>query len=54
MVYYGAANKQVYSLNAGYNTVQEEKEPGAIPRMGKPSGRSALGAWIFRRCTGCA
>src|SRR5262249_4689039 len=42
MVYYDAASKKVYSLNAGYNTVQEEKEPLTIPRMGTPSGRSAL------------
>src|SRR5215475_13501240 len=42
MVYYDAADKKVYSLNAGYNTVQEEKDPLTIPGMGKPSGRSAL------------
>jgi gamma-glutamyltranspeptidase/glutathione hydrolase len=31
MVYYDAASKKVYSLNAGYNTVLEEKDPLTIP-----------------------
>jgi len=47
MVYYDAASKKVYSLNAGYNTVQEEKDPLTIPRMGTPSGRSALVPGFF-------
>src|SRR5262245_42141273 len=42
MVYYDAASKKVYSLNAGYNTVLEEKDPLSIPGSGKPSGRTAL------------
>jgi gamma-glutamyltranspeptidase / glutathione hydrolase len=42
MVYYDAASKKVYSLNAGYNTVLEEKDPLTIPGGGKPSGRTAL------------
>jgi gamma-glutamyltranspeptidase / glutathione hydrolase len=47
MVYYDAASKKVYSLNAGYNTVLEEKDPLTIPRGGKPSGRSALVPGFF-------
>jgi gamma-glutamyltranspeptidase/glutathione hydrolase len=47
MVYYDAADKKVYSLNAGYNTIQEEKDPLTIPRMGTPSGRSALVPGFF-------
>ncbi len=47
MVYYDAADKKVYSLNAGYNTVQEEKDPLTIPGIGKPSGRSALVPGFF-------
>jgi gamma-glutamyltranspeptidase/glutathione hydrolase len=47
MVYYDAASKQAYSLNAGYNTVKEEKDPLTIPGMGKPSGRSALVPGFF-------
>src|SRR5262249_34837124 len=31
MVYYDSASKKVYSLNAGYNTVLEEKDPFTIP-----------------------
>src|SRR5262245_58670767 len=42
MVYYDAASKKVYSLNAGYNTVLEEKEPLTIPGIGMPSGRTVL------------
>jgi gamma-glutamyltranspeptidase / glutathione hydrolase len=41
MVYYDAASKKVYSLNAGYNTVREESDPKSIPGGGKASGRSA-------------
>jgi gamma-glutamyltranspeptidase/glutathione hydrolase len=47
MVYYDAASKKVYSLNAGYNTVLEEKDPGTIPGGGKPSGRTALVPGFF-------
>jgi Gamma-glutamyltranspeptidase len=47
MVYYDAASKKVYSLNAGYNTVLEEKEPLTIPGGGKPSGRTALVPGFF-------
>src|SRR5262245_23603745 len=47
MVYYDAASKKVYSLNAGYNTAQEEKDPLTIPGMGKPSGRTALVPGFF-------
>ena len=47
MIYYDAADKKVYSLNAGYNTVQEEKDPLTIPGRGKPSGRSALTTGFF-------
>jgi gamma-glutamyltranspeptidase / glutathione hydrolase len=47
MVYYDAASKKVYSLNAGYNTLQEEKDPTSVPRDGKPSGRTALVPGFF-------
>src|SRR5215510_6573816 len=47
MVYYDAASKKVYSLNAGYNTVLEEKDPLTIPGLGKPSGRTALVPGFF-------
>src|SRR5262249_41123473 len=47
MVYYDAASKKVYSLNAGYNTVLEEKDPLSIPGPGKPSGRTALVPGFF-------
>ncbi|HEV2663799.1 MAG TPA: gamma-glutamyltransferase [Blastocatellia bacterium] len=47
MVYYDAASKKVYSLNAGYNTVLEEKYPLSIPGGGKPSGRTALVPGFF-------
>src|SRR5215470_14197826 len=47
MVYYDAAGKKVYSLNAGYNTVLEEKDPLTIPGGGKPSGRTALVPGFF-------
>src|SRR5262249_7878166 len=47
MVYYDAASKKVYSLNAGYNTVLDEKEPLTIPRHGMPSGRSVLVPGFF-------
>jgi gamma-glutamyltranspeptidase/glutathione hydrolase len=47
MVYYDAAGKKVYSLNACYNTVLEEREPLTIPGGGKPSGRTALVPGFF-------
>src|SRR5215475_480224 len=47
MVYYDAASKKVYSLNAGYNTVLEEKDPLMIPGPVKPSGRTALVPGFF-------
>src|SRR5215510_2958000 len=47
MVYYDAASKKVYSLNAGYNTVLEEKDPLWIPGSVKPSGRTALVPGFF-------
>src|SRR5262245_22988150 len=47
MVYYDAASKKVYSLNAGYNTVLEEKEPLTIPGIGTPSGRTVLVPGFF-------
>jgi gamma-glutamyltranspeptidase/glutathione hydrolase len=42
VVYYDASTAQTYTLNAGYNTVQEEKDPGTIPTIGSHSGRTAL------------
>ncbi|MBN1223626.1 MAG: gamma-glutamyltransferase [Candidatus Aminicenantes bacterium] len=42
MVYYEAETGQVYSMHAGYKTVQNEKEPLSIPQSGTPSGRTAL------------
>ncbi len=47
MVYYDAGSKKVYSLNAGYNTVLEEKDPSTIPGGGKPGGRTALVPGFF-------
>ena len=41
-VYYEARTGKVYSLNAGFNTVQGEDDPLSIPGLGKPSGRAAL------------
>jgi gamma-glutamyltranspeptidase/glutathione hydrolase len=42
VVYYDASTDKTYTLNAGYNTVQEEKDPSTIPVMGSHSGRTAL------------
>ena len=48
MTYYDASTGKIYHLNAGYNTLLEEKDPLSIPRMdesttrGSPSGRTAL------------
>ena len=42
MVYYEASTAKVYTLNAAYNTLQEENEPLSIPPSGTPSGRSIL------------
>jgi gamma-glutamyltranspeptidase/glutathione hydrolase len=47
MVYYDAGSKKVYSLNAGYNTLLEEKDPLTIPGIGVPSGRTALTPGFF-------
>ena len=41
-VYYDAESGKVYTLNASYNTVQNEKDPLSIPGMGEHSGRTAL------------
>jgi len=41
-IYYDAASRKVYALNAGYNTVQNEKDPLSIPGIGEHSGRTAL------------
>jgi gamma-glutamyltranspeptidase / glutathione hydrolase len=40
-VYHDAAAGMVYTLNANYNTVQNEKAPSTIPRK-EPSGRTAM------------
>ncbi|HYL78906.1 MAG TPA: gamma-glutamyltransferase [Bryobacteraceae bacterium] len=40
--YYDAASGKVYTLNARYNTVQNEKDPLTIPGVGEHSGRTAL------------
>jgi gamma-glutamyltranspeptidase/glutathione hydrolase len=42
VVYYDASSDKTYTLNAGYNTVQGEKDPSTIPVMGSHSGRTAL------------
>jgi len=42
MVYYEADTGKVHYLNAGFNTLLEEKDPLTIPSGGKPSGRTAL------------
>jgi gamma-glutamyltranspeptidase/glutathione hydrolase len=42
MLYYDAETSKVYSMNAAYNTVQEEKEPLSIPHGGTSSGRTVL------------
>ncbi|MCC6428512.1 MAG: gamma-glutamyltransferase [Phycisphaerales bacterium] len=42
MVYYDAASGTTHSLNAGYNTVLGETDPGTIPAMGTASGRSTF------------
>src|SRR5215510_1927980 len=47
MLYYDAASKKVYSVNAGYNTVLEEDDPFTIPKGDKPSGRTALVPGFF-------
>jgi gamma-glutamyltranspeptidase len=41
-VYYDAATGKVYTLNACYNTVLNEKDPLSIPGFGEHSGRTAL------------
>ncbi len=42
MVYYEAETGKIHYMFAGYNTVQEEKNPLTIPKSGTPSGRTAL------------
>jgi gamma-glutamyltranspeptidase/glutathione hydrolase len=42
MVYYDAKTGKTYSMNAGWNTVQEETDPLSIPFPGTPSGRQVL------------
>jgi gamma-glutamyltranspeptidase / glutathione hydrolase len=42
VVYYDASSDTVHTLNAGYNTLRDEKAPLEIPAIGTPSGRSAL------------
>jgi len=41
-VYYDAATGKVHTLNASYNTVQNEKDPLSIPGIGEHSGRTVL------------
>jgi gamma-glutamyltranspeptidase / glutathione hydrolase len=41
-LYYQASTKKVFSIDACYNTVKNEKEPLTIPPFGTPSGRSVL------------
>ena len=41
-VYYDASSGKVYTLNAAYNTVQNEKDPLSIPARGEHGGRTAL------------
>lgn len=42
VAYYDATSQQVYTLNAGYNTLKEEHEALTIPGLGETSGRTAL------------
>jgi gamma-glutamyltranspeptidase/glutathione hydrolase len=42
MVYYDAKTGKTYSMDAGWNTVQEETDPLSIPFPGTPSGRQVL------------
>lgn len=41
-VYFDAESGDVYSLNAGFNTVLEETDPQSIPKAPTPSGRTAM------------
>lgn len=41
-LYYDASTGRVYALNAGFNTVANETDPGSIPRPPTPSGRTAM------------
>jgi gamma-glutamyltranspeptidase/glutathione hydrolase len=41
-VYFDAAAGKVHTLNAGYNTSRNEKDPLSIPKVGEHSGRTAL------------
>src|SRR5262245_27976077 len=47
MVYYDAANRKLYSLNAAYNTAREERDPLSIPKEGEPGGRTVLVPGFF-------
>jgi len=47
MVHYEASTGKVETMNAAYNTVQDEKDPMTIPFLGKPSGRAALVPGFF-------
>ncbi|NNF08527.1 MAG: hypothetical protein HKN21_17325 [Candidatus Eisenbacteria bacterium] len=53
LVYYEAESGEVYSLNAGFNTVLGENDPASIPKSekfggdGTPSGRTALVPGFF-------
>jgi gamma-glutamyltranspeptidase/glutathione hydrolase len=42
VVYYDASTGTVHTLNAGYDTLRDEKDPLTIPSFGQASGRSAL------------
>ena len=54
MIYHDAASKKIYSLNASYNTVLEEKEPLTIPGIGIPSGRKARLSSFSRKWRPCS
>ncbi|MCG3126205.1 MAG: Glutathione hydrolase proenzyme [Phycisphaerae bacterium] len=42
LVYYDARSGEVHALNAGYNTVLDDKDPLSIPGAENASGRTAL------------
>ena len=42
VVYYDASTAWTYTLNAAYQTVQQESDPGTIPGVGSHGGRTAL------------
>ena len=51
VVYYDASTARTYTLNAGYNTVQKERDPVTIPVMGSHSGRYLR--WYQALWVGC-